>query len=153
MGTVEIRGLDLIDGGHPYVFYSAAGSTGEWQLRAVPDGTYRVMWNPYLDPEEWPLAVPPVQSINVNPLDTVHDNIVHVITRTVEIRGANRILDIDFGIPPRSPVVGARELPGTGGRGAGGSRAGDALLYGALAVSLSLGLGGAVLARRRGRHD
>jgi hypothetical protein len=79
----------------------------------------------------------------------VHDNVVNVITRTVEIKGANRILDIDFGIPPQPPVPGASgapQLPPTGS--GGGSAASLWLLYGVIALSAALGLGGAVLHQR-----
>jgi hypothetical protein len=102
-----------------------------------------------LPEEQWPLTSPPVATINLNPADTVHNNIVHAITRTLEIRGANRILDIDFGIPPQAPMVGgAPQLPSTGT--GGGAAASMALLYAALSASVALGVGGMVL-RRRGR--
>lgn len=139
-----------MNGGYPYAFFTAADSTGHWELRALPDSTYRVMWDPYLPEDQWPLAIPPVETINLNPLDTVHDNTVHVIARIVEIRGANRILDINFGIPPQPPVVGtggAPRLPSTGS--GGGGAANEAVLYVAIGASLVLAAVGMVLRRRR----
>jgi hypothetical protein len=85
--------------------------------------------------------VPPVESITINPIRTVH-----VITRTVEIKGANRIIDIDFGVPPQPPVVGedvVPQLPSTGS--GGGGTASLVLLYTAIGVSMTLGLGAIAL--------
>ncbi|HYM16829.1 MAG TPA: hypothetical protein VEZ14_14855 [Dehalococcoidia bacterium] len=132
--------------------YTATGdTTGYWEVRALPDGLYRVGWDASgLPAHEWPLTTPPVETINLNPLDTIHDNTVHVITRVVEIRGANRILDINFGIPLQSPVFGAGGAPRLPATGSGGGAADAVLLYVALGASVVLALGGVVL-RRRGR--
>ena len=150
-GGVSAKGLDLVDGGYPYLFAGTADRAGRWEIRGVPDGHYRVMWDAsFLPKDQWPLTIPPVETINLNPADTIHDNIVHVITRTVEIKGANRILDIDFGIPPQPSVPGASRAPQLPATGTGGGSIESLwLLYTVIALSAALGLGGASLVRRR----
>jgi hypothetical protein len=61
-----------------------------------------------------------------------------VITRTVEIRGANRILDIDFGIPPQQPVTDrlGTLLPDTDTGSAGASSASLAMVASGFVVAL-----------------
>jgi hypothetical protein len=71
-GTVLVDALDAA-GGLPQGYAAATDATGAWQLRALPDGIYRVRWDPYLDESQWPLTIPPVQTINLQPEDTVHN--------------------------------------------------------------------------------
>ena len=70
------------------------------------------------------------------------------MTTTVQITGANRILDINFGIPDEGPIFGERPigLPETGGGNDG--RSGMLAVVAALALSLGAA---AVLAQRARR--
>jgi len=144
----------IVDGSLRGGYGGSVDAAGRWEVRALPDGVYRVSWDASGLPEDqWPLTTPPVETINTNPADTIHDNTIHVITRVVEIKGANRILDIDFGIPPQRPAVGANaapQLPSTGS--GGGGTASLALLYVAIGASAALGLGGVALRRRANRR-
>ncbi len=118
---------------------------GRWEVRAVPDGTFRVMWNPPLrDPSNLRRTLPAAETIEINPL-----LIVTRVQRIVEIRDANRILDIDMGMPDEGPVFGGGvQLPptGTGGGGVGA----PALLL-AFAAAGSLALAAAIALGRRSR--
>jgi hypothetical protein len=144
--------VDRLENGSPVAGYGAlVDATGFWEVRALPDGVYRVMWepSPRLPEDQWPLTIPPMETINLEPQDTVHNNTVHVITRTVEIKGANRILDIDFGIPPQPPALGSGgepQLPSTG-TGSGGV-ANVVVLYIVVGGALTLALGGLLWQRR-----
>ena len=145
-GTVFVRGLDLIDGGYPYLVAIATDPRGYWELRAVPDGTYQVYWPPSITPDQFDETIPPVQSVVLNPIETIQ-----AIAVTVRVENASRILNIDFGIPRPIPVAGAAvpaaQLPNTG-RGGGGGNAPFLLLAGSVIVSLLLA-GGISWSRRR----
>jgi hypothetical protein len=140
----------IVDGSFTGGYSALVDASGYWELRALPDGTYFVGWDAAgLPKDQWPLTIPPVETINLEPQDTVHDNTVHVITRTVEIKGANRILDIDFGIPPQPPALGSGgepQLPSTG-TGSGGV-ANVVVLYIVVGGALTLALGGLLWQRR-----
>lgn len=142
-GAVFVRGLDLVNGGYSHV---AVGSdaNGYWQLRAVPDGSYQVYWEPPIPADLLDQAIPPAQLITLNPNQTIR-----AVARNVEIKGANRILDIDFGVPYQPPVaVPETRLPAAGGGASRGFGASWWLL--AAALSLSLGIA-AVGVRMRSR--
>ncbi len=139
-GTVIVDALDS-DGRTVHGYGAATDTSGVWQIRALPDGAYRVRWDPPVPESQWPLTIPPVQAIVLNPIETVH-----AVTRTVEISGASRILDIDFGIPKQQPVAGGG-LPSTG---TGGSADGSWLpmAFGAFGIALAF-CGAAWLTLRR----
>jgi hypothetical protein len=83
--------------------------TGGWQVRSLPDGTYRVLWEPPVPPELYAETIPPAEPIALSPITTVYR-----VIASVEISGANRVLDIDFGVPHQPPVAGAAQLPSAG---------------------------------------
>jgi len=140
-GTIIIDVLDgsgnLLPGGYA----AATDVTGAWQVRSIPDGFYRVRWEPHLAKEEWPLTIPPVQTIVLSPFTTVYS-----IAHMVEVRDANRITGIDFGIPKRPLPQQGIELPRTGGR-SGGS---PWLPAGLSALALGIALAGAAWLTARG---
>lgn len=147
-GVVSLRGLDLVDGGHAYIFGAASDISGYWEFRAVPDGSYQVYWQPPIPDDQLGKTIPPAESLTLTPNLTIR-----AIARTVEIKGANRILDIDFGVPPQAPLAGSRvQLPGTGAKGSGSSSASAWLVASALAICFAA-LGVATIVRRRARNE
>lgn len=131
----------------PTLFGAVSDVRGYWDVRALPDGRYRVSWDPPVrDPADLARAIPPAADIVVSPLQTLHRP-----SRIVEIRNANRILNIDFGMPPQSPVIGSvkPQLPRTGTGGGRAVTANEIVLFAGLAASAALGLG-LVVRRRRG---
>lgn len=127
----------------PAGYVVASDETGRWQVRSVPDGRYRVWWEPPVAPDQLGQAMPPAETIVINPRLTVV-----AATRIVTIKGASRVLDIDFGIPYQYPVaVPGVRLPTAG---SGASRGFDVswwLL--ATVLSLSLGIAGVGVHTRR----
>jgi len=140
-GTIIVDRVDSDGNLHASEYAVATDVTGAWQVRALPDGRYRVRWDPQLPKAEWPLTIPPVETIVLNPIETIHE-----ITRTVEVRDANRIAGIDFGIPKRPLPQQGIELPRTGGR-SGGS---PWLPAGLSALALGIALAGAAWLTARG---
>lgn len=123
-------------------FTAEPNPVGEWQVRALSDGRYRVLWDPPLrDRSLLAQTIPPAETIVLNERETTV-----AVTTTVQITGANRILDINFGIPDEGPIFGSRPiaLPETGG----GSGRSDMLLVLA-GIALSLGAAGVLVLRAR----
>lgn len=146
-GTIEVfriyeRQFDYEPEGHDLRFSAQTDESGYWERRALPDGRYRVMWDaPVRDPANLARTIPPAERIALDPITTVTR-----VQRIVEIRDANRIFDIDMGMPDEGPVFGGGvQLPSTGqGDGSGA----PALLL-AIAGAGSLALATAVALRRR----
>jgi hypothetical protein len=129
--------------GEPGAAYvTVTNMTGSWQIRALPDGDYRVSWPPPVPPELFWKTIPPAQPYALTTIETVYR-----VTTTVEMAGANRVLDIDFGVPYQPPVPGTDrpQLPAAG-QGAGGGVLPSTLLAGALVTAALIGV---FTARRR----
>jgi hypothetical protein len=142
VGTVIVDRLDesgvIID-----AYSTLADATGFWTVRALPDGNYRVLWEPPLrDQADLSRTIPPAQSIVLNPNLTI----VRVV-RTASVVGANRTLDLDLGIAAQAPVPAAPPIaaPNTG-QGGGAS---SAWALGALGVAIALSIAGGILLARR----
>src|SRR5581483_1459956 len=90
-GTVIIDSLDGAGNVLPTGYSAATDESGRWELRALPDGTYRVRWDPPVPQEQWSRTIPPVVAIALNPNETIH-----AVAQTVQIHGASRVLNIDF---------------------------------------------------------
>lgn len=93
-------------------FAAPSDSLGHWELRGLPDGEYHVLYAPaFRDPAFEAHTIPPMEPITLNP-NTTFDAMVH----RVEIVDANRILNLDFGLPLEPPAVGGQPiaLPSTG---------------------------------------
>lgn len=147
VGTILVRGVDLVGGGYPYLFTVQTDVRGYWELRGVPDGHFEVLFDPPLrDPADLARTIPPARVVTIG-----RDTVTRAV-REVEVVKANRILDIDFGIPVQFPVAAgngaAPRLPNTGGGGGSMRQAPLLLLAGALALSLLLAAG---IARSRRR--
>lgn len=147
-GTIEIfriyeRQFDYEPEGHDLRFSAQTDESGYWERRALPDGRYRVMWDaPVRDPANLARTIPPAERIALDPITTVTR-----VQRIVEIRGANRVYDIDMGMPDEGPVFGGGvRLPSTG---TGGDGSGAPALLLAIAGAGSLALATAVALRRR----
>lgn len=147
-GTLEVfrvyeRQFDYETPGYDLLFTTYTNDSGYWEQRALPDGTYRVMWDaPLRDKANLARTIPPAEQVVINPLLTLTR-----VTRLVEVRNASRTLDIDMGMPDEGPVFGGGvQLPstGTGGGGAGA----PAVLLG-VAGAGSLALAAAMALRRR----
>lgn len=120
-------------------------TTGNWQLRALPDGMYRVTWDPQILGSE--VTYPPVEDVVLSPITTIR-----VVTRVVEIRSASRVLDIDFGISARPPIGGPIALPESGSH-RGSSNAATFLVALGLGVSVAVALALSIARRRSARHS
>ena len=142
VSTINVDRLDE-SGVRVEVYHALADVTGFWTVRALPDGQYRVVWDPPLrDPSDLSRTLPPAQSIVLNPNETI----VRVV-RTATISGASRNLSLDLGIPFQEPVPAAPPIvaPNTGD----GGNAGTSWTLGALAAAIALSIGGAILLGRR----
>ena len=106
---------------------------GHWERRSLPDGRYRVTWEPPIDPKLYSQTIPPAETIVVNPRLTIQR-----VTQIVEIRGANHVAGVDFGIPRPIPVAGV-SLPSSGTGTNAGEIARAWLLAGAMALALATG--------------
>ena len=145
--------IDLLDDTGTRLLNEAVQSdiSGRWEIRAILPGTYRISWVPPLtDPKPADLArtIPPAAPIILSPLTTVTRP-----SRIVQVKDSERILNIDFGMPPQSQAIGSAkpQLPRTGAGGGRGVTANEIILFVGLAVSTALGLG-LVVRRRRGAH-
>jgi hypothetical protein len=130
-------------------FSADADVKGRWEVRGLADGRYRVSWAPPLrDPADLERSIPPPTDIVLDPEHTVR-----LPNRIVEIVKANRILDINFGMPHQNPVPGAPQpqLPNTGAGDGGGVSANEAVLFAGLAASAALALGLAAGRRKSAR--
>lgn len=136
--------IDRLAGRVPVAAYAASGdATGFWEVRGLPDGEYRVMWQPPIPNALLSQTIPPATTIVLNPIDTIRR-----VTAFVTIRGANRVTNIDFGIPSQAPAVGV-QMPSTGGASGGQASppwpivAASLVLGGTLALGLFLSKKGA----------
>ncbi len=130
----------------PGFFSADADAKGYWEVRGLADGRYRVTWGPPVrNAADLEKSIPPPTDIVLNPEHTVR-----LPNRIVEVVKANRILDINFGIPHQDPVFGGArpQLPNTGAGAGAGVSANEFVLFGGLAASAALALGLA-LARRK----
>src|SRR5438105_1251397 len=137
-GGLVLADLLDSDGRSVALFGSAGDASGTWQIRALADGVYRLTFDPQIPSEQMSLTIPPAT------LDPVTNRALMV--RTVEIRNANRILDIDFGVPPQSPAISAQapRLPSTGKGGGSWGNPNNVLLLVGLGASAVLAGGLAV---------
>lgn len=113
---------------------STADAEGNWQLRALPDGLYRALWQPSLRDEALlAQTIPPAEKVVLNPTQTFTS-----VTLVFEIKGANRVLDLDMGIPKEGPIVerAASTLPESAGDEGGGYGIQLALLAAAIAACI-----------------
>lgn len=121
---------------------------GYWERRSLPDGQYRVEWEPPIDPADYDRAIPPAITIVRDPITTVQR-----VVQTVEIVNGSRVSGINFGIPQPTPVFGGPQapiqLPDTGSGGSGGTAELFAVVAG-IAVCAA-GVGFMALQRRRAR--
>jgi hypothetical protein len=125
---------------------SSEQRTGAWEFRGLADGTYRILWEPPIPPELYDETIPPAQEIQISTIETIR-----VVTTTVEIRGANRVTDIDFGVPRQGPIAAPRALPSTGGGGSSG-HAGLVALASVLVAGPALVIAAELQRRRRRRQ-
>jgi hypothetical protein len=141
-GGVSIDQID--DAGNAIVGEGVeADANGFWQRRALPDGRYRVSWEPPIAPELYSQTIPPAETIVVNPNLTIQR-----VVSIVEITNANRVTDVNFGMPAPTPSTGGIAAPDTG-RGTSGT--GNAS-FAALGIALALAIFGAgILTVRRRR--
>jgi hypothetical protein len=101
-----------------------------------------VRWDPALrDPALLPRTIPPAQTLALG-LDEVV-----VVTTTVEIRNAARLLDVNFGVPLEPPLVDG--IPITAPNTGQGTESRNAWAVAALATAVALSIGGAILLARR----
>lgn len=147
-GTIQVDLLTESGETSPTGYVVATDATGYWEARALLDGSYRVLWEPQLrDRASLAHTTPPVQRIVINPNLTISG-----VVRIVVLKGANRVLDVDFGSPPEPPVAGARvQLPATGNTASGGVSANEIVLIAGLGASFVLALGLALRRRKRAR--
>lgn len=133
-GTVLI---ELVDEPNALFFTGAsADERGLWESRALPDGRYRLIWEPPVrDPADLKGTIPPAEEIQIDE----RTQAVRVVL-FAEVRGASRTYDLDMGIPYQPPLAGPPiHAPNTG---EGGSGVGNAstwafvLGFGAAAVLL-----------------
>jgi hypothetical protein len=95
----------------------AAGDDGVWEARGLPDGRYRIMVAPPVEPEYWDRASPPVQQVALG--DNAPPQGFMVIEATV--KDASRTYDLDFLVPPRAPSFTGMDVASGGDRSGGGS--------------------------------
>jgi hypothetical protein len=78
---------------------------------------------------------------------------ISAVAETIVLKGAIRVLDVDFGSPPEHPVADARvRLPATGNSNDGSTNANQVVLIVGLAVSALLAVGLAIRSRDAARR-
>jgi len=107
------------------------------------------MWNPPVrNPADLARTIPPAQQVVINPMLTVTR-----VVRTAEILDANRVADLDMGMPAQQPAGNQTVRPPRTGTGesSGSPHAAYILLTGLLltsATALGLAFGQRVSRRR-----
>jgi hypothetical protein len=143
-GTVLVERISA-DGFVESIHDAQSDDEGHWEVRGLPDGTYRVRWDPPIADDELAFTIPPGQTLRLDERETVT-----VVTTTVTITGGARLMDVNFGVPRRTAVAFAPALPasGTGPSDTVTSRnlAGALLIAGVVAA-------GIVITRRSRRAD
>jgi hypothetical protein len=82
------------------------GAEGKWEVRALADGRYRIVWQPPLrDPADLARTIPPAEEVQLTPLESVM-----AVTQIVEIVDGSRVTEVEFGIPSQTPIA----MPSTG---------------------------------------
>jgi hypothetical protein len=102
--TVRIDRASDGNDGNPAGFWEfqygvSTGDGGVWEARGLPDGRYRILIEPPVEPEYWDRVSPPVQQVLLSEDGPPQD----VMVREATVKDASRTYDLDFVVPPRAP--------------------------------------------------
>jgi hypothetical protein len=106
-GTVYVDRTDIENAERIVLNFQEDG----FEVRALPDGDYRVIWIPPFPPEVIVEVTPPLQDVGFRRNETIRASV-----QTAPIRNASRVLDLEFTVRTVPvPSTGGVTLPDTGG--------------------------------------